>query len=209
MIRVLLADDHRLFREGLRMLLNRYEDIDVVAEVKDGDAVLPAILDTGPTSVLLDVEMPGPPADVTIRLLRRDVPEVKVIVVTMHSSNSIRRIMLSSGASALFDKSRSVVDLVDLLRSNTRIGEHHSSTLQSSPVLSKREIDVLWLIRDGATNGEIGARLSIALPTVKNHISNLFRRLGVSSRTEAVKAARILNLFGDNSPTRVPSPPDH
>jgi DNA-binding NarL/FixJ family response regulator len=200
MIRVLLADDHPVVREGLCAMLSGEPDIEVVAQAGSGDEAVAAAHKHSPDVVLMDLRMPdGDGAEATARILA-DLPETRVIVLTMHTEDADILRTVEAGASGYLLKDASRGELAsairDALRGETVLAPTVASRLVTSmrrppPVdpLTSREIDVLRLVSRGLTNAEIGRELFIGASTVKTYLLRAFGKLGVSDRTAAVTVA--------------------
>ncbi|WIB59175.1 response regulator transcription factor [Curtobacterium sp. MCLR17_007] len=199
---VAIVDDHRLFREGLATLLAAVPTIRVVAhgerpsDVLDGPEV--AAVDV----LLLDVELDGPPARTTIATVRRNHPQIAVVVLTMHRDAVLRRALLDAGAVDFVTKDTPSRELVErIVRAGTHPGgpvtfpvDVVTDARAGSP-LSDREVEVLRLIAAARSNAEIAADLGLAVGTVKRHVYNVFRKLDVASRVGAVATATRLGLL--------------
>lgn len=202
-IRIVIADDHDLFREGMRAMLSIAAGIVVVGEASDGDDALATTVATRPDVLLLDVEMPGVPVLSTIARISAESPGTRIVIVTMHRDRVLAGHLLAAGASSFISKSATSAELVDAVRSAAggivaRSGVLPATSTRS--VLSHREREVLRLIGDGLSNQMIGQRLSISIGTVKRHNTHIFAKLGASSRTDAVRRARTLGEFADPRP---------
>lgn len=196
-VRIAIADDHSLFREGLRAIFERHPALDIVAESSSGDEVVSVVHQTAADVLLLDVSMPGPPVTATIAAVRRRSPSTRIAILTMHDEQALRTNLIAAGAAAFWSKSLPSPELIakilalavapkrDLVErsrgARTRIG-----------VLSAREAEVVHLVGAALTNREIATRLGIAEGTVKRHLSSIFEKLGATSRLDAArKAARL------------------
>lgn len=193
MIRTVLADDHRLVRDGLRALLSLTADIDIVAEAGTGEEAQQAVNHTDADALILDVEMPGQPIFTTVAGVHRTHPNTRIIVVTMHQDDALRRDVLQRGAHAYLAKTDPVEDIVRALRSS-RPTETSVCNDDSSP-LSDREREVLALVANAMTNQQVASRLNLAPGTVKRHVANISSKLGAVSRLDAVRRARLLGLL--------------
>lgn len=192
---VLLADDHRLFREGTAALLARVDSISLVGEASDGESVAALSAQLQPDVVLLDVEMPGPTAATTISRIHRTSPTTSVVVLTMHRNRLLEHRLVTAGAHSYVNKAVSIEELVHAISmaKTSREGNRprHASTL--SPSLTPREIDVLFHLVLPSTNAEIAQALHVTVGTVKRHVYNIYKKLGVSSRAEAIQFASLLD----------------
>jgi DNA-binding NarL/FixJ family response regulator len=185
---VVVIDDHEVVRAGLVALLSRQPGLRVVGEGGTGDSVVPIVQRTSPDLVIMDVQMPGLDSHEVVRQLRRRSPDLGIILLTMHDGALVRRTHLEAGASAVISKGAGTADLVAAIR---RVAQQP----ETSGPLTAREHEILSLMADGLSNREIGSLLKIATGTVKRHSSQLFAKLGASSRTQAVALARRVGLL--------------
>jgi DNA-binding NarL/FixJ family response regulator len=199
-IRVLLVDDHQVFRESLAALLTVDSDIVVVAEAGTGEEALQLARQHRPDVVLLDVEMPGQPVLTTLTELISEHPSPRVIVLTMHEDATLARQLLMRGASAYLVKTVGYRELVSVIRAGTTdtsdVVTMTMSRQSLAPMaadtgnlLSPREVEVLSLAALARTNQQIAGDLGISEGTVKRHLSNVNIKLGATSRLDAVRRA--------------------
>lgn len=199
-IAVVLADDHVLVRHGLRMLLDRRPEIDVVAEVGDADAALAAVEANHPDVLVLDLNMPGrAPLDALGELSAR-TPDVAVVMLTMEQDAALARRALDLGARGYVLKQAAEDELVEGIRTVAAGGSHVSAAveaaLRAEPAadgppdgLTERELEVLRLVALGHTNTEIATQLDISARTVESHRTHVQRKAGISSRAQLVRYA--------------------
>jgi DNA-binding NarL/FixJ family response regulator len=200
-IRVVIADDHELVREGTRQLLAKYPDIDVVATAEDGHAVLEAIGSLMPDVALVDIAMPGLTGIDVTKQVKASYPSVAVLILTIHDEDGYVRALLEAGAAGYLLKDIGEAELVGSIRAvhagdsvlHPRLTKALFAGLRSDPVgepvqspLSERENDVLHLAAQGQSNKQIAAHLDLSPRTVQTHLGHIFEKLGVASRTEAV-----------------------
>ncbi|HEX4728389.1 MAG TPA: response regulator transcription factor [Jatrophihabitans sp.] len=201
MIRVLLADDHRMVRAGLRALLANAADVSVVAEAADGAQAVQAVADSAPDLVLMDLSMPVLDGIAATRAIRAGHPAVRVVVLSSFDDQDRVRQALQAGAIGYVLKDCTPEQLLAAIRSaaaghaplDPRVaGALLPDTGQPSVAeqLSQRELQVLRLASQGLANKQIGRTLGIAERTVKVHLGNIFRRIGVGDRTSAALWAR-------------------
>jgi DNA-binding NarL/FixJ family response regulator len=201
---VLVADDHPLMLAALRRLLDETSDFEIVAEVSVGSHVLPAVNETRPDVVLLDVRMPELDGISCLQRLRKQAPDVAVVMLSSYSDDTQIAAARDAGAHGYVVKTVEPVDLAGVLRSaleGSTFTVWGAPTLQTATangptVLSERESAVLEAVARGLSNREIGKQLWISEQTVKFHLRNIFRKLGVSSRTEAARYAYRTGLAG-------------
>jgi DNA-binding NarL/FixJ family response regulator len=202
-VRLLIADDHGIVRGGLRALLDRQPDMDVVAEAADGADALAQALAVRPDIAILDVAMPKLTGLQVARELHLQAPAIKVLILSMHDDERYLFDALKAGASGYVLKSEADHDLVDAVRAVERGESFLTNAAERSlirawmsddstgPVepLTPREQEVLKLIAEAHTNKEIGEILHLSAKTVESHRGNLLRKLGMRDRVELVRYA--------------------
>lgn len=200
-VRVLLADNHTMFRQGLAGLLAAYGDIEVVGEVPNDADALSIAREVEPDVVVMQVQLPFERAKETLREMRAFERPPKVVVVTMFEEPQYIRELMGLGASAYLLKSSSAEHLVAAVRgavfdpkgSNVVVGMPRSMLEDTREgeggVLSARELEVLLLSARGLSNRQIANRLHLSEATVKRHLANIYPKIGVSSRGEAARKA--------------------
>jgi DNA-binding NarL/FixJ family response regulator len=205
MMNILIADDHGVLRAGLRALLEAEEGMRVVAEASDGGEALELARAHEPDLVLLDISMPGRTGIETASDIKGCLPDVHIIILSMHEDADLLQAAIKAGATGYIPKRAVESELINAVHAVQR-GElyvHPSmtrsllTTLQpddepSATVepLTPREIEVLRLIAQGHTNRQIGELLTISVRTVESHRANLTGKLGISSRVALVRYAR-------------------
>lgn len=212
-MRLLLADDHRIVREGLRWMLSGEPDIEIVGEVGDGGQLFDALDRDRVDVVLLDLRMPGLSGlEVLQRLTRceRSTPGPAVVILSMHEEPSVVRRAIELGAAGYLLKSSTRDQLLTALRhvaaGHCYVQAEVTGPLldqvagrrppETVPTLTERELDVLELVAAGHANKQIAARLGLSEDTVKSHLKAAFAHLGARNRTEAVMTASRLELIG-------------
>jgi DNA-binding NarL/FixJ family response regulator len=200
-IKVLLADDHTLFREGLAGLLAAYGGLQIIAEVRNDEAVLKLAQDEKPDVVVMQVQTPFERAKESLLKMREISPPPKVVIVTMFENPRYVRELMRLGASAYLIKSDSLEHLVGAVRAAVfdPEGEHVVVGMPqemieevedgSEGVLSAREMEVLLLAARGLSNRQLADSLRLSEATVKRHLANIYPKMGVASRGEAVRKA--------------------
>jgi DNA-binding NarL/FixJ family response regulator len=196
-LKVLVVDDHRLMLDAIRVSLEREDDISVVGEADSGDKLLPLIGQTGPDVVLLDVQMPGTDGLAALAEVRERYPSVSVVMLSGIDDPALVRAALERGAAAFVLKHVDPRDLAAAVRQVVSGAIFRPLDLlgpvkenaQAEAGLSNRELSILEALETGASNQEIARRLFLAEQTVKFHLTNIYRKLGVSTRTEAVHYA--------------------
>ena len=200
-IRVLLADDHTMFREGLAGILAAYGGMEVVAEVPNDAEALGLVRRLGPDVVVMQVQMPFERALETLSAMRSFPDPPKVVICTMIESPRYVRELTGAGVSAYLLKTSSAEHLVAAVRAAVLDPEGGNVVVGMPPamleesvegaegVLSARELEVLLLAARGLSNGRIATSLHVAEATVKRHLANVYEKMGVGSRGEASRMA--------------------
>lgn len=205
-IRVLLADDHTIFRKGLREIIEKQGDMTVVGEAKDGFEAVNKTKELAPDVILMDISMPSLDGVNATRLIRRQNEQVGIVMLTMYRDNAYVFEAIKAGAQGYIVKDADLSELLKAIRSIHR-GEPvidssiagrvlvefckptRSQKTQDFLRLSDRETKILQLVAQGATNKEIAEQLFISEHTVRNTLSIIFEKLHVNSRTEAAVQA--------------------
>lgn len=192
-IRLMLVDDHAILRAGLVNLLNGEPGLQVVAVADDGESALKLWQEHRPDITLLDISLGGMDGIETVRRLRADAPEARVLMLTSSEAEEDVRHALEAGASGYVTKNIRRAELVDAIREchagGRPIGEHVARLLAAGSehgAISRREMEVLGLVRQGFTNAEVGRLLGISERTAKAHVAALLVKLQASDRAEAV-----------------------
>ena len=203
-IKILIADDHPVVREGLCAMLSREVDFEVVGEARDGVEAVNKTKELNPDVVLMDLRMPEMDGVEAMRQIRSAMPDVKFIILTTYSDDEYIFSGIEAGARAYLLKDAPREDLFKAIRAvyrgesliqpvvASKLLDRFSELSRRTPSgeeLSERELEILRLMAKGAANKEISAQLNIAQSTVKTHIANIFQKLAVSDRTEAVTQA--------------------
>jgi DNA-binding NarL/FixJ family response regulator len=216
-IRLFITDDNRLLREGLVSMLAEQEDIVVIGAAATGRKAIDQIKDLRPEVALIDIGMPGKDGIEVAQALRKDAPEVKVIILGMPDVTDEIMACIEAGAAGYVLKEATFDSLVDTIRSVHRdesfcsprmaaslfsriaelAGERVLKIPLSSIKLTPREVEIINKIADGLSNKEIAQQLSIETQTVKNHIHNILDKLQLHNRLEAVEYARERKLLNE------------
>ncbi len=214
-IRMFIADDNRLLREGLASMLEQQQDIIVIGAAASGSEALEQIKDLRPEVALIDIGMPDKDGIEVTQTLHQDLPEVKVIILGMVDLTDEIMACIEAGAAGYVLKEGSFERLVETVRSVHRgesfcspemtaslfsriaelAGERMPEIPKSSIKLTGRELEIVNLIAEGLSNKEIAHRLFIATQTVKNHVHNILDKLQLLTRLEAVQYARERDLL--------------
>jgi DNA-binding NarL/FixJ family response regulator len=194
-IRVLVVDDHALHRDGTRQILEQQSDIQVVGDAESGERALALINQIHPTVVLMDIRLPGMNGIDATRRIRRAHPDVRVLMVTAYEDEEYLRGALEAGAAGYLGKTAPGRELVEAVRAvaggttvlhPSLLGALLTARVPEADRLTDRELAVLQLLADGLHNKQIATRLGISNRTVERHCDNIYAKLGVGSRTEAV-----------------------
>lgn len=200
-IKILLVDDHAVVRSGLSKFLLVNNDMKLVGEASDGDEAVQKTSLYKPDVVLMDLMMPGMDGITATRQIRQKYPDVKVIALTSFAEPNIVQGALQAGAIGYLQKNVTAKELARAIHSacegKMTLSSEATQVLAYSVAqpqidggrLTERERDVLKCMLDGLNNKEIAEKLFVSLGTVKFHVSNIFQKLGVDSRVEAVKLA--------------------
>ena len=203
--RISIADDHQMFVEAMRLILERSPQVEVVSIAYNGDDLLTDVEQHKPQVVLVDISMDGPGYQVIAdELGGRNVP-VRAIALTMHLDRDLAERVIASGFSGYVVKDAAVAELIEAIdvalvggtfvsRSVLSLGPSVSEPQES---LTRRELACLGHIAEGLANRDIASRLGISERTVKFHLENIFRKLQVRSRSQAVAVARRKNVISD------------
>lgn len=205
MVDVLLADDHPIVREGLRLLVNTQHDMRVVGEVEDGEAAWRAALELRPHVLVMDLSMPRMNGAEATERVRRDCPEVKVLALTVHEERQYLTQLLRSGASGYVLKRAAASELIRAIRTVASGGTYIDPAVAHALVegfldtevpvapgheaLSEREREVLIGIARGFSNKEIAASLEISVKTVETYKARMVEKLRLKSRVDIVRYA--------------------
>jgi DNA-binding NarL/FixJ family response regulator len=197
-IRVVVADDHKVVRAGIRELLSDEPDITVVGEARDGREAVELALAERPDVVVMDINMPELSGVEATRQIRAAAPSVRVLVLTAYQDDPYIYGLLDAGATGYILKTAESGEIIRAVRATAagqsaldpavapRLIARLTHSAPQTDTLTERELEVLRLAARGQTNKQIGAALQISDRTVQNHLANVYAKLGVASRTEAV-----------------------
>jgi NarL family two-component system response regulator LiaR len=197
-ITIMIVDDHPGWIEGVRTIIHKASDMQIVGEVQDGEAIKQKIAELQPDILLLDLVMPNHnPAELE-KWVREKYPDVVTLVLTAHDRDAYLAGMMEAGAAGYLDKKMKANDLLDAIRRAAR-GEFLYDKEQMERAqrwreevgrkwdsLSGREREVLQLLTEGTDNNGIASSLNVSIHTVEKHLKNVFKKLSVTSRTEAI-----------------------
>lgn len=196
--RVLLADDHTMFREGLARLLSTYGGLEVIGETANDEAALALAQELKPDVVIMQVQMPFERSTESLKRMREISPQPKVVIVTMFEDPRMIRELLKVGASAYVLKSISSSQLIGVVRA--AVFDPHSKNVVvgmplgaleegSGGILTARQLEILLLAARGLSNHQIATRLHLAEGTVSRHLADVYKKMEVGSRGEAARKA--------------------
>lgn len=217
-VKILIIDDHQLFREGVKRILNMENNFDVVAEGDDGSVALDLVEKHQPDVILMDINMPKVNGVEATRQLVQTYPDVKVLILSIHDDETYVTHVLKTGAAGYLLKEMNADSLIEAVKvvadggayihpkvTHNLINEYRRLATNNKPeaeigfreveyrkplhILTRRECEVLQLMTDGKSNRSIGEILFISEKTVKNHVSNILQKLNVNDRTQAVVEA--------------------
>jgi DNA-binding NarL/FixJ family response regulator len=200
-IAIVIVDDHALFRDGLREILQTQRDMMVVGEAGDSASAMALVTAKQPDIVLLDVEIPGAEVTDTVSQIRNRSPRSRVLILSMHEGPQLVQALLETGIRGYLLKSIRWQELVVAIRAVHSDGDRvvlgvsreSLARVQQGPergALSPREIEVLDLVAQAFSNSQIASRLNLTEATVKRHLRNIFVKLGAVSRLDAVNKSR-------------------
>ena len=214
-IRILLVDDQRLMRDGLRTLLELEDDLEIAGEAEDGEVAVTAYAELHPDIVLMDIRMPKLNGVEATRRIKADYPDAAILILTTFDDDEYVFEGLRAGASGYLLKDVSGEELASAIRTVTaggtliapsvarkvvaefaRLTPASPTTAASLPEpLSERELDILKVLAQGHTNKEIAERLHLAEGTVKNYVTSILQKIGARDRTQAALRARELGVL--------------
>jgi NarL family two-component system response regulator LiaR len=206
-IKVIIADDHSLFREGTRSLIEHEKDMEVIGEASDGEETIKLVTKLRPHVVLMDIAMPKANGIEATRRIKDDYPATAVLILTAYDNDQYIVALLEAGAAGYLLKNVSGNNLVNAIRAVhageavlhpaiaqkvfSRFGARGRESADTTQMaeLSEREMEILRLAARGMSNQDIAAKLYLSRRTIQAHLANIFRKMDVGSRTEAVLQA--------------------
>lgn len=215
-IKIVIIDDHQLFREGVKRILAMENNFEVVAEGDDGSTALQLVEEYNPDVILMDINMPKLNGVEATKQLIEEYPDVKVLILSIHDDETYVTHVLKTGASGYLLKEMDADSLIEAVKvvadggayihpkvthnlineyrrlasdPSTEIGFREVEYRRPLHILTKRECEVIQLMTDGKSNRAIGEILYISEKTVKNHVSNILQKMNVNDRTQAVVEA--------------------
>ena len=210
-VTILIADDHPVFRKGLRALLDAIEEVEVVGEATGGEEAVALAIDLLPDVVVMDIQMPGVNGVEATRRIAASAPSVRILVLTMFDDDETVFAAIRAGARGYLLKGATRAEILRAVRSvaagDAVFGPGVARRLMTYfarpapagverpfPALTEREHEILDLVARGRSNAEITAHLGLAPKTIRNHVSNIFAKLQVRDRAEAIVRAREAGL---------------
>lgn len=214
MTKILIADDHTLFREGLRSLLSTYPNFEVVAEAPDGESAIRLVEETKPNVVLMDIGMPGMHGFETLKKMKEFYPDIHVLILSQYNREDYLFAALKQGASGYVLKETASHELVAAIENVVKGNAHLSSSMtkalireyvdqqenpkKSSDGLTAREEEVLKLLAGGCTSRQIAERFGISIKTAQSHAYRIMEKLNLHNRAELVKYAIRKGMVPEN-----------
>jgi DNA-binding NarL/FixJ family response regulator len=205
-LRIMLAEDHQMVREGLKSVLNAQPDMEVIGEAGDGRSAITAAKELNPDIIIMDISMPGMNGLEATGILKQALPHMKILTLTRHTDAGFLQQLLRAGASGYVLKQSPSTELIRAIRAIYAGGNYLDPAIAGKVIdgyvsrqapltaevignLSEREEEVLKLIAWGYSNKEIAAKLEISVKTVETHKSNLMKKLSLRSRIDIVRYA--------------------
>jgi NarL family two-component system response regulator LiaR len=206
-IKILIAEDHAVVREGTRQILDQESDLNVIAEASDGEEAISLAGSEKPDVIIMDISMPRVDGIQATKRIKELYPDIAILILTAYDDEQFIFTLLEAGAAGYLLKSvrsRELIDAVRQVHAGESVlhpviarkvlnrfvpSEEPASKESAKEILSSREIDVLKLATKGLSNQDIADELCLSLRTVQAHLGHIFNKLGVSSRTEAVVRA--------------------
>ena len=203
MIRIVIADDHAIVREGIKRIVAAGQDMEVVGEAADGTEVMHRVRELDFDVLVLDLSMPGRSGMELIKLVRCEKPRLRVLVLSMHQELQYAVRAIKSGASGYLTKESAPVQLIQVLRriaaggafissdvaEQLALGSMQGGVATAHEKLSNREFEVFRLIAGGVTVTDIAARLNLSAKTISTHKANLMQKMGLHNQSELIRYA--------------------
>jgi DNA-binding NarL/FixJ family response regulator len=214
-LRILIAEDHKTVREGIKLLVNSQPDMEVIGEAGDGEAAITMFDELSPDVIVMDISMPNLNGLRATKRLKSKHPGVKILTLTRHTDDGYLRQLISAGASGYVLKQSAPSELINAIRTVGKGNSFLDPSLTQKVLggyaskadslrgenrgdLSSRESEVLKMIAFGYSNKEIATRLDLSVKTIEAHKANAMRKLGIASRIDIVKYAILQNWLQDD-----------
>jgi DNA-binding NarL/FixJ family response regulator len=211
-IKLGIAEDHLVLRQGIISLLNDYENIEVIFDVNNGKELLDAIKNNKPDIVILDIEMPTMDGKESLEKIKLNYPDVKVIILSMHFEDAFIYEFIKNGACAFLPKQCSIDSLVDAIHNVYIVGHYYdakvseamanmikknsaTNTIINDAIFTSREINIIKLICQRKTNKEIAEELELSVRTVEGHRYNISKKTGINNTLDLVDFVTINKLL--------------
>ncbi len=208
-IKIIIADDHKLFRDGIKSLLTSEKDFQVIADVSNGEELLQVLKALSPDIIITDISMPLLSGIEATRFIAENYPDIPVLILSMYNSDDFIMDAIRSGAKGYLPKDVSPTELVEAIRAISGGVEFFSSTISQKafrmfltqnrvksglssnklPVLTDREIEIVKLVAEGFLNKEVAEKLNISIRTVDTHKTHIMQKLKLKSTIDMVKYA--------------------
>ncbi len=214
-LRILIAEDHKTVREGVKLLVNAQPDMEVVGEADDGEMAVAEAVRLDPDIIIMDISMPKLNGLKATKRVRLKCPGIKILTLTRHTDDGYLQQLISAGSSGYVLKQSAPTDLINAIRvvaegkayldselTNRVMGSYAATTTslrgENKKQLTGRESEVLRLIALGYSNKEIGVSLELSVKTIEVHKANAMRKLGISSRIDIVRYAILQGWMQDS-----------
>ena len=213
-LRILLAEDHKIVREGVKLLVNAQPDMEVVGEADDGEVAITEAVRLQPDLIIMDISMPGLNGLKATKRLRIQMPKIKILTLSRHTDDGYLQQLIAAGANGYVLKQSAPYELINAIRvvargsayldaalTNKVMRSYAKSTVslrgENQQQLTDRESETLRLIALGYSNKEIAARIDLSVKTIEAHKANGMRKLGISSRIDIVRYAILQGWMQD------------
>lgn len=205
-IKIIVVDDHKLFRDGLTALINKHEDLDVIASLEDGVKLFEALIDNNPDIVLLDLSMPNMNGFDVLKKLKKEFKTIKAIAISMHDDGNYIARCAKLGAQGYLLKNTDEQELTTAIREVYEGNKYFSQEISTKMIdslsetnsikkFTKKETEIIKLLAKGFTTKEIATKLYVSTRTVETHRSNMLKKLKVKNTVELINKAKSLDLI--------------
>ncbi|WP_152286528.1 response regulator [Flavicella marina] len=205
-IKIIVVDDHKLFRDGLTALIDKHEDLDVIASLEDGVKLFEALIDNNPDIVLLDLSMPNMNGFDVLKKLKKEFKTIKAIAISMHDDGNYIARCAKLGAQGYLLKNTDEQELTTAIREVYEGNKYFSQEISTKMIdslsetnsikkFTKKETEIIKLLAKGFTTKEIATKLYVSTRTVETHRSNMLKKLKVKNTVELINKAKSLDLI--------------